>query len=430
MSQDDNARRSARANPSNGDCALGHAAPRGKRKKSTDVDIMVPPTTKKGRRVQSASPTQLQVHIVEDHDEALGPLLRGLGSKRIPFHGNILVHFDAHPDLLLPLEMPASDAFRKEALREQVSIASWILPLAYAGHLSAVVWFKAKWADQIPDGSHIIHVGRRHDTATLSTDSQLPYFVDELLSVPREALQDAKKVHLIVMTVPDDEQETFTANTTESIMAAIRDATGGLLLDVCLDFFGARNPFRAEVSSALFEELNMLFSCHSATSPPFRRLLDSSPSARADFLKDVAQILTKSPHVVMGCQSNSPCGCPVDSGVVQASLTRLRGHLKSLQAQAPEGTVVNPKRLLDIGTTTDLPHVECSECDRAGLMRNMRRWIDKVTQCKKPILVTIARSAYDGYTPSGIVDALQADVVRHVRAACGPIDLVIADTVE
>jgi hypothetical protein len=44
----------------------------------------------------------LAVHIVEDHNEALPHIYRGIATKRLPYYGNLLLHFDAHPDLLSP----------------------------------------------------------------------------------------------------------------------------------------------------------------------------------------------------------------------------------------------------------------------------------------------------------------------------------------
>lgn len=44
----------------------------------------------------------LHVHIVEDHDEALHHVHRAIGSKKLPFSGIGLIHFDSHPDLLSP----------------------------------------------------------------------------------------------------------------------------------------------------------------------------------------------------------------------------------------------------------------------------------------------------------------------------------------
>eukprot|EP00051_Salpingoeca_urceolata_P022139 m.355204 g.355204 ORF g.355204 m.355204 type:complete len:57 (-) comp19922_c0_seq4:1795-1965(-) len=54
----------------------------------------------------------MDVHVCEDHDELLRIVHRCIGSKRLPFEGLRLFHFDAHPDLLLPLDLPASQLRR------------------------------------------------------------------------------------------------------------------------------------------------------------------------------------------------------------------------------------------------------------------------------------------------------------------------------
>lgn len=44
----------------------------------------------------------LAVHVVEDHNEALPHIYRAIAAKRLPFSNTLLLHFDAHPDLLSP----------------------------------------------------------------------------------------------------------------------------------------------------------------------------------------------------------------------------------------------------------------------------------------------------------------------------------------
>ena len=101
----------------------------------------------------------LPVHVFEDHDEALVHIYRMIGAKKLPFSGNCLVHFDSHPDLLLP-DMMADDVFTKDALFAQTSIADWILPAVYAGLLSCIVWLKPCWSQQIQDGTYELVVGK------------------------------------------------------------------------------------------------------------------------------------------------------------------------------------------------------------------------------------------------------------------------------
>ena len=45
----------------------------------------------------------------------------------------LLVHFDSHPDMLLPKDLKAEDCYNKGALFEKISIENWILPGAFAG---------------------------------------------------------------------------------------------------------------------------------------------------------------------------------------------------------------------------------------------------------------------------------------------------------
>jgi hypothetical protein len=77
-----------------------------------------------------------------------------------------------------------------------------------------------------------------------------------------------------------------------------------------------------------------------------------------------------------------------------------------------------------------LPHHTCSEAEHAGLLWEFRRWLDAIVAIQPPLIVTVARSAYDGYTPAETVETLQANVVQHIRAACGPAEVVLAVTVE
>ena len=54
----------------------------------------------------------------------------------------------------------AQRSLQPEQLFEAVSIADWLLPLVYGGHLASLVWAKPPWCDQIPEGVHVFSVGR------------------------------------------------------------------------------------------------------------------------------------------------------------------------------------------------------------------------------------------------------------------------------
>eukprot|EP00438_Fugacium_kawagutii_P025919 Skav228602 [mRNA] locus=scaffold5678:49874:51142:+ [translate_table: standard] len=109
---------------------------------------------------------------------------------QVPFEGLTMVHLDAHPDLSASTTMPAQLIMEEPyqayaALRDDPGgIAQWILPAAYAGHLScvwclvalahgshgvpmpqrpALRWLRPQWAQQIADGDYRaltgVHVG-------------------------------------------------------------------------------------------------------------------------------------------------------------------------------------------------------------------------------------------------------------------------------
>lgn len=203
-----------------------------------------------------------------------------------------LVHFDGHPDLLLPKDLLADDVFCKDRFTsDSVDIAEWILPLVYAGHIRTIVWIKPYWCCQIDDGTYSFHVGKHRASGKMRVDSNLPYFVDELLFCPTSELVEAKPVDLFVCTLgspwcarspcqrPDGSSTdpssachvksfTHVGGCNKDIQQALKKSSG-ILLDVCLDFFSTANPFREDISPAFFTTLDTLYRCHSASSPKF-----------------------------------------------------------------------------------------------------------------------------------------------------------------
>ncbi|XP_033753883.1 UPF0489 protein C5orf22-like isoform X2 [Pecten maximus] len=113
----------------------------------------------------------------------------------------IFVHFDSHPDLLIPAELKADDIFNKDILYESQSIENWILPMVYAGHISNVVWFKPPWCDQITDKTIQFDVGKCSSSGYLRTSCKESYFVSETLYRPVGKLLNRKTLTLTVVTV-------------------------------------------------------------------------------------------------------------------------------------------------------------------------------------------------------------------------------------
>lgn len=94
-------------------------------------------------------------------------IYRAIGSKHLPDSNISFLHLDSHPDLLIPVNMPADTVFDKEALFGELSIENWIMPAVYAGHFSQVIWLHPTWAQQIREGKHRFLVGKDISTTTI-----------------------------------------------------------------------------------------------------------------------------------------------------------------------------------------------------------------------------------------------------------------------
>jgi len=74
--------------------------------------------------------------------------------KKLQFENLSLLHFDAHPDLAFPIDIDANIIFQPRELYDQLDaseagIASFIIPLVYAGHVDHLIWIKPHWAEQV-----------------------------------------------------------------------------------------------------------------------------------------------------------------------------------------------------------------------------------------------------------------------------------------
>ncbi|XP_065577428.1 UPF0489 protein C5orf22 homolog isoform X2 [Artemia franciscana] len=149
--------------------------------------------------------TSVPAVIVEDHDQVVGHLHSWFGGKRLPLFNLTMVHFDSHPDLLLPTSMPAETVFDRYGLQGALSIENWLLPLCYAGHVSAIAWIRPEWSTQIKDGIHTFQIGKHTESGTIRTSCKEMYFISELLYAPVEELESTKEVTLLVFSLKDSD---------------------------------------------------------------------------------------------------------------------------------------------------------------------------------------------------------------------------------
>jgi len=212
----------------------------------------------------SASPTRvLPVHVVEDHNDALPWIYRAIGSKRIPFCDNKMIHFDSHPDLGIPKDLTADQVFDKASLFSEISIENWILPAVFAGHISHVVWVMPPWCDQMPPNVDVVcRVGRSIVDGGIRIDLALPYFLEEGLWAPTNELTDSKDLHLqtimIGATVPSADSQRDIERVSRSLFES-SSSSPSIILDVDLDFFSTLNPFKVMLTPKQFELLQKVY---------------------------------------------------------------------------------------------------------------------------------------------------------------------------
>uniref|UniRef100_K7FNA9 Chromosome 5 open reading frame 22 n=2 Tax=Pelodiscus sinensis TaxID=13735 RepID=K7FNA9_PELSI len=416
----------------------------------------------------------LPVCVVEDHQDVLPFIYRAIGSKHLPASNISFVHFDSHPDLLIPVNMPADTVFDKEALFSELSIENWIMPVVYAGHFSQVIWFHPIWAQQIKEGKHDFLVGKDTSTTTIRVTSTDHYFLSDGLYVPADQLENQKPLHLnVILVTPtetsssqeknDDifaakrlklntedtantatassskaevprgdlsdskaeggEEKTFTQDKLESLpscspgnhacqlMEIVEDVLQVLqkgdayVLDIDLDFFSVKNPFKEMYTQEEYKILQELYSFKKPDRNPTEEGLQDCVENRVHQLEDLeaafADLCDDDNEETLQRWASYPRMKP---------LVQLVHSLKN-RMEAPDYEMVH-----QAGLTCDyseLPHHVSTEQEIEGLVQSVKQVLKKLP---KPTLVTIARSSLDDYCPSEQVDLIQEKVLNILRS--------------
>ncbi|XP_075397015.1 UPF0489 protein C5orf22 homolog [Tenrec ecaudatus] len=418
--------------------------------------------------------SELPVWVVEDHQEVLPFIYRAIGSKHLPACNIQLVHFDSHPDLLIPVNMPADAVFDKETLFGELSIENWIMPAVYAGHFSHVIWFHPEWAQQIKEGRHCFLVGRDTSTTTIRVTSTDHYFLSDGLYVPEGQLENQKPFHLDVMTVQpppvgsspeggdalasakrpklvlDDVDQAASAHcnsssggqaadtvTADSGQACVDPScschpehlqgqtnvhpgeglrtvkTGdAFVLDIDLDFFSVKNPFKEMFTQDEYKILQELYQFKRPGADLTQEELANCVDARIHQLEDLEAIFA---DLCDGDDEDTVRRWAANPGM--ESLAPLVQSLKR-RMEVPDYEMVH-----QAGLTCDfseLPHHVSTEQEVESLVQSVYCLLKTFP---KPTLVTVARSSLDDYCPCEQVDAIQEKVLQMLRCLYGTLDV-------
>ncbi|XP_055457107.1 UPF0489 protein C5orf22 homolog [Psammomys obesus] len=416
---------------------------------------------------------KLPVWVVEDHQEVLPFIYRAIGSKHLPASNISFLHFDSHPDLLIPVNMPADTVFDKEALFGELSIENWIMPAVYAGHFSHIVWLHPTWAQQIREGKHHFLVGKDISTTTIRVTSTDYYFLSDGLFVPEDQLENQKPLQLdVVMVEPfklcnnQDDGDSVSSAKKPKLALAGRESTaasngdacseglqadavtlrsdhacqepscsypsgdqprqstasrGAILemlktgdafvLDIDLDFFSVKNPFKEMFTQDEYKILQELYQ--------FKKP-DSNLTE-----EDLVDIVDTRTHQLEDLEATFADLCDGDSEeTVQrwASNPGMESLVPLVQSLKKRMEVPDYEMVHQAGLTCDyseLPHHISTEEEIEYLIQAVYCLLKNLP---KPTLVTIARSSLDDYCPPEQVDSIQEKVLGVLQSLYGTLD--------
>ncbi|GMH72808.1 hypothetical protein TrRE_jg3686 [Triparma retinervis] len=299
-----------------------------------------------------------------------------------------LVHFDSHPDLSFPSQLPTSIIDTPAKLLDELDeslggIAEWILPLCFKGHVPEVRWYKQRFCSQIPPGKHLVGVGEVGGRLRVDSGG-LKYFIDDLLEVREdEDLEGESSFELNVDSLP---------------CGGVSGCDGAWVLDVCLDYFAVKNPFYDDVSSELRDVMVLLGEHDSrVVKEEIGRLCDVGFEEGA------------------GCEGEGDDGDGDGDG---DGLDNLRDAMRK-ELAGKEDRRAAKKTIVDSWEMLSLPHqhiVKREEVDRE--ISKFKDFVGDLLEASidnPPSMVTIARSADDGFTPREDVEYIQEEVLSFLK---------------
>ncbi|XP_059132470.1 UPF0489 protein C5orf22 homolog isoform X2 [Peromyscus eremicus] len=369
--------------------------------------------------------------------------------------------------------MPADTVFDKEALFGELSIENWIMPAVYAGHFSHIIWLHPTWAQQITEGKHHFLVGKDISTTTIRVTSTDYYFLSDGLFVPEDQLENQKPLQLDVVVVEphrlcnhqEDSDSVSSAKKPklalggrESAAAANGDpcsegpqgdtvtppsdracpepsgpcssggqqcqstaSTGEILevlkngdafvLDIDLDFFSVKNPFKEMFTQDEYKILQELYQFKKPNSNLTEEDLVDIVDTRTRQLEDLEAIFA---DLCDGDGEETVQRWASNPGM--ESLIPLVQSLKK-RMEVPDYEMVH-----QAGLTCDyseLPHHISTEEEIECLIQSVYSLLKSLP---KPTLVTIARSSLDDYCPPEQVDTIQEKVLSVLHSLYGTLD--------
>uniref|UniRef100_G3TC44 Chromosome 5 open reading frame 22 n=1 Tax=Loxodonta africana TaxID=9785 RepID=G3TC44_LOXAF len=416
--------------------------------------------------------SELPVWVVEDHQEVLPFIYRAIGSKHLPAVILEYIILELYRTIEMDVNLVVCTPFFRE-----LSIENWIMPAVYAGHFSHVIWLHPTWAQQIKEGKHHFLVGKDTSTTTIRVTSTDYYFLSDGLYVLEDQLENQKPLHLdVIMVKPcklcnsqegndavssakkpkrtlEDAESTASPNCDSYSEGLEKDAvtqtsgqaspepscsrspesqecqtavnTGQVLeilkkgdafvLDIDLDFFSVKNPFKEMFTQEEYKILQELYQFKKPDASLTEEDLVDCVDTRIHQLEDLEATFA---DLCDGDDEDTIQRWASNPGM--ESLVPLVQSLKK-RMQVPDYEMVH-----QAGLTCDyseLPHHVSTEQEIESLIQSVYCLLKNLP---KPTLVTIARSSLDDYCPSEQVDTIQEKVLAVLRSLYGTLDIHLA----
>ncbi|XP_040000426.1 UPF0489 protein C5orf22 homolog [Xiphias gladius] len=209
----------------------------------------------------------------------------------------------------------------------------------------------------------------------------------------------------------DDEDEGSTNYVVKRISAFLTE-TEPYILDIDLDFFSCKNPFKELYTQEEYAILKELYNFRGPVPDADEEELDECVECRIHQLEDLeaafADLLEDDGEETVTRWASNPG---------MASLAQLVFSLKS-RNPCPDYEMVHQAGLTC--DSVELPHHISTDEEIDRLISAVQLFL---TPLPKPTLVTMSRSSLDEYCPVEQVDSVQSRVLAVLEALYGPLDL-------
>ncbi|XP_073933779.1 UPF0489 protein C5orf22 homolog isoform X4 [Castor canadensis] len=366
---------------------------------------------------------ELPVWVVEDHQEVLPFVYRAIGSKHLPASNIRFLHFDSHPDLLIPVNMPADTVFDKETLFGVTSTDHYFLSdglyvpedqLENQKPLQLdVIMVKPYKLCNNQDENAAVSSAKKPKLALEDAENAVSANCDSHLeglqkdTVTQKSDQACREPSCPCSS--ESQQCHSTANTGEMLeMVKKGDA---FVLDIDLDFFSVKNPFKEMFTQEEYKILQELYQFKK----PASNLTED----------DLVDVVDTRIHQLEDLEATFADLCDGDDEeTIQrwASNPGMESLVPLVQSLKKRMEVPDYEMVHQAGLTCDyseLPHHISTEQEIEYLIQSVYYLLKNLP---KPTLVTIARSSLDDYCPSEQVDIIQEKVLNVLRSLYGTLD--------